>query len=107
MRVFQPGDICYAQFPEPVKSRPVVILSRGSLNSAREKIVVAPITTHIRNTPFEMTVGEEEGLPKESVISLGDVFTTNKAHLSSPKGKLSEEKILLVHEGLKLLFDIS
>lgn len=98
------GDIHYCHFGEPIKSRPVLVMSRTELNVVRENIVVALITRTIRNIPLEIPVGKNEGLSKEGVVSLGDVYTVPKTLLSERKGQLSEDKLQRMHEGLKLLF---
>ena len=100
------GDVHYCQFDEPVKSRPVLILSRSELNAVRENVVVALVTRTIRHIPLEVAVGKAEGLPKEGVVSLGDIYTVPKTLLSEKKGTLSDEKQRKVSEGLKLLFSL-
>ncbi len=100
----QQGDIYYCHFEAPIKSRPILILSRAELNSVRENIVVALITRTVRNIPLEIPVGKTEGLPKEGVVSLGDIYTVSKALLSDKKGMLSSDKLAKVFDGLKLLF---
>ena len=101
------GDIHYCGFDEPVKSRPVLILSRTEINAVRENIVVALVTRTVRNIPLEIPVGKTEGLSKEGVVSLGDVHTVPKALLSERKGTLSLQKLEAMAEGLKLLFNLS
>ncbi len=106
MGIFVPGDIHYADLPEPLKSRPVVVLSEESINTARGKVVAAIITTRVRGNSFEIPVGGQEGLSKESVISTTDIYTIDNRVLSSRKGSLSAEKMELLRERLKLLFAI-
>lgn len=101
------GDIHYCRFDEPVKSRPVLILSRTELNAVRENVVVALITRTVRNIPLEIPVGEREGLSKEGVVSLGDIHTVPKTLLSDRKGALSADKLEAMADGLKLLFNLS
>lgn len=98
------GDIHYCHFEEPIKSRPVLILSRTEINSVRENIVVALVTRTVRNIPLEISVGKAEGLSREGVASLGDIHTVPKTLLSEKKGKLSADKLQTMQEGLKLLF---
>lgn len=100
------GDIHYCRFPEPIKSRPVLILSRAELNAVRENVIVALITRTVRNIPLEIPVGKADGLPKEGVVSLGDIYTVSKTLLSDRKGALSSNKVAQISEGLKLLFAI-
>jgi len=99
-------DIYFCHFDEPVKSRPVLVLSRSELNAVRENIVVALITRTIRNIPTEVRVGKAEGLPKEGVISLGDIHTVPKTLLSARKGEISSEKITQIFNGLRLIFNL-
>jgi mRNA interferase MazF len=104
--VIQQGDIHYCHFDDPIKSRPIVVLSRTELNAVRENVVVALITRTIRQIPLEIPVGAAEGLPKDGVIALGDIHTVQKTRLSERKGALSSEKMSLIYAGFKLLFAI-
>lgn len=101
------GDIHYCRFEEPVKSRPILILSRTDINAVRENVVVALVTLRVRGIPLEIPVGKAEGLSKEGVASLGDIYTVSKGLLSEKKGTLSPDKFAGVSEGLKLLFALS
>lgn len=98
------GDVVYAQFPAPVKSRPVVVLSRGEINAVRENIVVALVTRTVRGIPLEVPVGREEGLPKEGVVSLGDIHTIPRTIMGPVRGSLSLSKVREIKEALALLF---
>jgi mRNA interferase MazF len=101
------GEIHYCHFAEPIKSRPVVILSRSEINLVRQNVVVALITRIVRQIPLEVPVGTPEGLPKDGVISLGDIHTVPRALLGEKLGELSSEKFLQAVDGLKLLFAIN
>ena len=101
-----PGDICYCRFEGPIKSRPVLILSRSELNAVRENVIVALIARTVRNIPLEIPVGKAEGLPKEGVASLGGIHTVPKAMLSGKKGEISSEKLERVGKGIRLIFGI-
>lgn len=102
----QQGDVFYCHFGEPIKSRPVLVLSRGELNAARENVVVALVTRTVRGIPLEIPVGRGEGLPKEGVASLGDIHTVPKTFLSGKKGVISTEKRRRLLDGLRLIFAI-
>lgn len=101
------GDIHYCQFDEPIKSRPVLVLSRTEINTVRENIVVALLTRTARHIPLEIPVGKADGLSKDGVVSLGDIYTVPKGLLSERKGRLSEDKLVKMREGLKLLFALA
>lgn len=102
--VYTLGDVVFAQFPPPVKSRPVVVLSRGEINSVRENIVVALVTRTVRGIPLEVPVGRAEGLPKEGVVSVGDIHTIPRTMMGPVRGSLSLSKMKQVQEALTLLF---
>ena len=101
------GDIYYCHFGDPIKDRPVLVLSRSEINAVRANVVVALVTRTIRNIPLEIPVGAAEGLPKEGVVSLGDIHTVPKALLSEKKGELNPEQMEKVSEGLKMLFALT
>ena len=50
------------------KPRPVVLVSRDSLIPLRAFVVVAPVTTRVRNLQSEVRLGSADGLSKECVI---------------------------------------
>jgi mRNA interferase MazF len=102
--VYTLGDVVYAQFPAPVKARPVVVLSRGEINALRENIVVALVTRTVRGIPLEVPLGKEEVLPKEGVVSLGDIHTIPRTMMGPVRGSLNLSKVRQVKEALALLF---
>lgn len=84
--VVKQGAIHYCHFNPPIKSRPVLVLSRTELNTVRENVIVALITRTIRQIPIEVPVGTAEGLPREGVVSLGDIHTVPKSLIGEKKG---------------------
>lgn len=101
------GDLYYCHFEEPIKDRPVLVLSRSEINAVRANVVVALVTRTIRNIPLEIPVGKAEGLSKDGVVSLGDIHTVSKALLSEKKGEINQEQMEKVAEGLKMLFALT
>lgn len=107
LSIARQGDIHYCRFDGPIKSRPVLVLSRTEINAVRENIVVALVTRTVRKIPLEIPVGKAECLSKEGVVNLGDIYTVSKSLLSEKKGQLSADKLEIMQEGLKLLFALS
>ena len=101
------GDIYYCHFEEPVKDRPVLILSRSEINAVRANVVVALVTRTVRHIPLEIPVGKAEGLPKDGVVSLGDIHTVPKSLLSEKKGEITPGQMEKVAEGLKIHFALT
>jgi len=63
------------------KTRPVVLVSRDSEIQARRFILVAPVTSRIRQIDSEVTLGEEDGLHKPCVISTSNIGLVTKNRL--------------------------
>jgi mRNA-degrading endonuclease toxin of MazEF toxin-antitoxin module len=103
---FRQGDIHDVHLDDSVASRPVVVISRTEVNAQRMSIVIALITTTVRDMPVEIPVGKTEGLEKNGVINLGDIHTLSQARFGERKGCLSAEKIERLQDGLKLLFAV-
>ena len=57
------GEVWWAELPPPVASRPVVILTRGSVLHSIDAIVVALVTRTVRQLPTEVVLGRRQGLP--------------------------------------------
>lgn len=67
----------------------------------RALVTVAPITTKVRGIPVELCLGPEDGLPRECCANLDSVVTIAKAHLTTPIGPLSPEKLRAAERALR------
>ena len=76
----QQGEVWWANLPQPIGKRPVVLVSRDRAIQVREAITVALVTTVIRDIPSEVRLGRNDGLPKFCVINC-DVLQTIPKHL--------------------------
>lgn len=74
------------------KPRPVVLLSRDSLIPVRTFVVVAPVTTRVRNLPSEVKLGPEDGLPKPCVINASTLEMIPKTALVRRMTSLAPSK---------------
>jgi mRNA interferase MazF len=52
----------------------VVLLSRDSAYSLLNKVIVAEVTSTVRDIPVEVRLGPREGLPQRSVANLDNVM---------------------------------
>lgn len=100
------AEIWWAQLPEPVGRRPVVLLSRDEAYAVRELITVAPITTKARGLPVEVPLGPDDGLPRPCVANLDTVTTISKRALALRVGALSPSKLLLLDDALRFAFGL-
>ena len=86
-------EIWWAQLPEPVGRRPVVLLSRDDAYDVLNKFIAAEITTTIRKIPIEVLLGAAEGLPKPCVVNCDNLRTIAKQNLVKRIGRLPTKKI--------------
>jgi len=100
------GEVWWADFPEPVKKRPVLLLSRTRAIQVREFVTIAEITRTIRNIPTEVKLGLEQGLPKECVVNLDVINTIPKQILSGKICRLPSDAMSQVHKALKFALAI-
>jgi mRNA interferase MazF len=56
------------------------------------RVVVAPVTTTVRDIPTEVPLGVDEGLPVESAASLDNIETLPKARLVRRVGILGASR---------------
>ena len=64
------GDIRWFRFASPDKRRPVVVLGRGDVLPSLAQVPVVPVSTHIRNLPWEVVLTEEDGVPESCVVKV-------------------------------------
>ncbi|MDD4873500.1 MAG: type II toxin-antitoxin system PemK/MazF family toxin [Dehalococcoidales bacterium] len=94
------GEVWWAEQEPPAGKRPVLLLSRDEAYTVRELVVVAPVTTRIRNIPSEVSLGTEDGLSKPCVVNLDTITTIAKASLQDKLTTLNPEKMKSVEVAL-------
>jgi mRNA interferase MazF len=75
------GEVWWAELPEPVGRRPVVLLTRDGAYSYRTMATVAPVTTTVRGIPAEVELGPADGLPRRCVVNLDNLQTIDQRRL--------------------------
>ncbi len=96
----QQYEIRWAEMPQPIGRRPVLLLSRTPAYEYLNKVIVAEITTTIREIPQEVQLGEREGLQRPSVANLDNVHVVAMRCLDDLIGALSPDKSLDVKRAL-------
>ena len=94
------GEIWWAELAPPAGRRPVLLLSRNEAYAVRELVMVAPLTTRVRGIPSEVSLGDEDGVPRACVVNLDTITTIAKASLREQLAVLSAEKSKAVDEAL-------
>jgi mRNA interferase MazF len=93
------GDICWIELPDE-KRRPALVLTREEAIPAMRRVVVALLTTKIRDIPIEVRLGSEDGLPRECVANFDNLKTIPCALLTEPITTLSGPRM---HEACRAL----
>ncbi len=81
------GELWWGEAPD-AKGRPFLVVSRDAANAVMQRVLVAPISTRVRNLPSEVELGADEGLPVESVASFDNLRPFPKAMLVRRLGSL-------------------
>ena len=100
------GEVWWAHLPEPIKPRPVLLLSRDAAYERRARVTVGPITTTIRSIDSEVRLGPEDGLRQRCVVNLDDIQTIPKAALTRQLTMLSRQKMDAVNAAIRYALDI-
>ena len=80
------------------KTRPCVIISPNEMNKYLRTVVVAPMTTGIKNYPTRIPVKHEN---KKGSIALDQIRTIDKQRIIKTYKTLSKEEIIILKSVLK------
>jgi mRNA interferase MazF len=82
-------EIRWANLPQPIGRRPVLLLTRSAAYGYLNKVIVAEVTTTIRGIPEEVLLSAREGLTRRSVVNLDNLHVVPAAVLGDRIGRLS------------------
>jgi mRNA interferase MazF len=88
------------------KTRPVLIMTRGSVSELRHMVTVAEISSTIRSLPTEVPVGRDHGLDHDSVVNLDAVLTIKKEMLIRRVGSLHDDQEPALRAAVVRAFDL-
>lgn len=95
------GDVHWARFPSPVRTRPVVLVSREEAYSLRTRFTVVPLTRTVRGIPTEVRLGPADGFPKAGVANADEIVTIPRDLLGSRIAGLSTTKLKEFDDALR------
>ena len=98
-------EIWWASLPRPVGRRPVLLLSRDSAYTLLNKVIVAEVTSTVRDIPVEVRLGPREGLSRQSVANLDNVHVVARSDLASRIGTLPASRVGEVKRALGYVLD--
>ncbi len=100
------GEVWWAELPQPIGRRPVVLLSRDAAYSVRTSATVGIVTRTIRNIPVEVSLEQADGMPVKCVVNLDDILTIPKSRLTERITTLSPEKLTAVAKAVVFALDL-
>ena len=98
-------EIWWVALPPPVGRRPVLLLSRDSAYAVLNKVIVAEVTSTVRDIPVEVRLGPREGLSRRSVANLDNVHVVARGDLASRIGALPVSRVDEVKRALGYALD--
>ena len=87
------GEVRWYTFAQPDKRRPVVILTREVVLDYLGEVIVAPVTSTIRDIPSEVLLSRLDGMPRDCAINLDHVQTVSKGRIGALITTLSSAKM--------------
>ncbi len=98
------GEIWLLETPDD-KRRPVLVVSRDSSIPVLNNVVVAPITSTIRDIPTCVPVGPSHGIDHESVATFDSLAAVPRALLTRRLGTLGASASGLICAALGAMAD--
>lgn len=98
-------EIWWAELPDPVGRRPVLLLGRDGAYAYLDRVLAAEVTTHTRGIPQEVSLGRAEGLPRSCVANLDSLRAVPRARLTERAGALSRRRVPEVKRALGYVLD--
>jgi len=87
------------------KRRPVLVVSRDEAIAVLDNVVVAPVTSTIRDIPTCIPVGPDEGVDHESVATFDNLAAVPEAVLTVRLGRLGVDGHHLICDALDAMAD--
>ena len=86
-------EIWWAKLPEPLGTRPVLLLSRDAAYEYLNRVLAVEITTRARGIPQEVRLGAAEGMPQRCVANLDILQAVPKRALRERAGRLAARRV--------------
>lgn len=88
------------------KTRPVLVLTRELVRPHLKRITVAPITSTVRGLSTEVSVGPDNGLDHECVVSCDNLVTVPTSTLGRRIGYFLPRQEAQLSEAIRIAFDL-
>lgn len=98
----QRGEIWLAEMD---KRRPAVVMHRDFAGRALTAVLVAPLTSTMRDIPTAVPLGPEDGLDRTCIASLDNLTLLSRERLLRRVGHVSEERMRQLCRALSIALD--
>jgi mRNA interferase MazF len=100
------GEVWWADLPQPVGRRPVLIVTRSAAVAVRNQVVVAQVTRTAHGLPCEVELTQADGMPRDSFANCDVLLIVPKSRLMRRITVLSAAKMRDVNNALKFAMGI-
>jgi mRNA interferase MazF len=100
------GQIWWANLPDPLGWRPVLILTRDNALPKLHYATVAPLTRTVRGLDSEVILEPEDGVPSRSAVTLDNIATVDQDLLVHYLTTLAPDRMNEVWEAVHYVFDL-
>lgn len=100
------GEIWWAELPNPVGRRPVLILTRTGAIEQFANVTIAPLTRTIRQVRSEVNLSTKDGVPTDCAITLENIITIRKAALDRKITRVRAKIMSQVFEAVRFVFQM-
>jgi mRNA interferase MazF len=101
------GEVWWADIPQSVGRRPVLLLTRDRAYDVLQNILVAPISRRRRGIRAEIPLGFNEGVEPESYVNLDAMQQIQKRWLLDRVGSLDRAKMREVEDAIHYALGLS
>ena len=106
-RSMKRGEVYWADLMPPVGPRPVLVVGRESSLRRGTRILVAPVTTHIRDLDSDVVIEPRVGIRERSAAQCGSLLTIDRASMDSrPVASLGEDGMEMLADALRYALDV-
>jgi mRNA interferase MazF len=98
-------DLMWADLPDPIGRRPVLLLTRTPAYAYLNKVLIAEVTSTVRGIPQEVLLGKKEGLVRSSVVNFDNIYVIPKAALSKFIGSVASVRHREIKRALGYVLD--
>ena len=100
------GDLYLAALPQPVGSRPVLLVTRSAAIAVRGAVTVAPVTRTVRGIASEVPLDATHGLRTASVANCDSLQTIPRSALRRRLGTLAPADFPALDRALRFALEI-